>query len=253
MQRTNLAFACLAAGIAAAQQQPSPDAAAQENTIADFRHKAVRYRGHLPDFICIETTTRSEGEKLKQRDVLLEQVAFSGGHEVIKLIAINGKPTTKNPLRVGGVIENSLLAGLIVPSNYFGAKAPVTLKWMRWDTLDGKPAQVISFTVAPSVTNYPDGKTPWLLGYHGLAWAGTADNGLLRIEADEDSPPHYPFKNNRTEVDYASVDIAGTAFILPVKAVISGNAGRSAYRNVVEFTKYRKFQADASVTFDESQ
>ena len=251
-----VASAWLAVSIAAAQVPSPPDPASYVELIANFRKSAMRYQGHLPDFICIETTTRSvdatgTGNHLKQRDVLVEQVSFSRGRSVFKLLSINGKPTKKTPGKTGGVIENSLLQGLIVPNNYFGAKAPVTLTWVRWDTIKGKPAEVFSFTVAPSVTNYPDGKTPWLLGMHGLVWASTSDESLIRLESDEDAPPHYPFRNNRTEVDYEPVDIAGTQFVLPVQAVTGGLTGKSMYRNVVKFTNYRKFQAETNVQFDD--
>lgn len=232
-----------------------PDAAEQARIIAALRESAMRYQGHLPEFICTSVTTRKEdssgtGARMRQRDVLEERVIFYRGREDYTILNVNGKPTKKTHDSVGGMFESGLLGMAIVPNYLFGARAPVTLQWSRWDQIDGKPAHVIAFTVAPSVYNRPDGKTTFLIGFHAFAWISASDNSLIRLEEQTDGPPGYPFRNDGDIIDYGAVDISGTKFLLPIKAVTFGQAGKFIWRNTMDFTAYGRFQTDANIKFE---
>lgn len=234
-----------------------PDPAEQARIIALLRKSALRYQRHLPEFVCTQVTTRSEdstgtGQHLKPRDVLEERIVFSGGQEDYTLTRINGKPTKKTHDSLDGMFEGGLLGMAIVPNYLFGPRAPASLEWARLDQIDGKPAHVIAFHVAPSVRNSPDGKTTFLIGFHGFAWMSAADGSLMRLERITDGPPGYPLRNNRHTIDYGNVDISGTQFHLPIRAVVSGQAGKFMWSNTIEFTAYRKFQTDTSIRFEDT-
>jgi hypothetical protein len=234
-----------------------PNAAEQARIVVALRKSAMRYQGQLPDFVCTKVTTRSvdptgTGQHLKQRDVLEEHVAFSGGRAVYTLLKINDKPTKKRHDNIGGMSEDGLLAMALVPAYLFGPRAPVSFEWLRWDTIDGKPAHVIQYQVQPSVTNYPDGKTPYLLGFYGLAWVSASDNSLIRIEEHDDAPKWYPIENGGNTMDFATVNISGTPFLLPVRGATFGRIGKASWRNEMEFTNYGKFQAETSIKFEDS-
>src|SRR4051812_30477291 len=99
---TGIAIVLIPAIVLAQAPEPlgPPDPAEQIRIVASLRKSAMRYEGHLPDFICTKITTRSidatgTGDRLKQQDVLEERVAFSGGRTVYTLTGIDGKPTKK--------------------------------------------------------------------------------------------------------------------------------------------------------------
>jgi hypothetical protein len=234
-----------------------PNAAEQAKIVAALRKSAMRYQGQLPDFVCTKVTTRSvdatgTGDHLKQRDILEEHVAFSGGRAVYTLLKLDNKPTKKRHDKIGGMSEDGLLAMALVPAYLFGPRAPVSFQWKRWDTIDGKPAHVIEYQVQPSVTNYPDGRTPFLLGFYGLAWVSATDNSLIRLEEHDDPPAGYPIQDGGNTMDFATVKISGTAFLLPVRGATFGRIGKASWRNNMEFTNYGKFQAETTIKFEDS-
>jgi hypothetical protein len=235
-----------------------PNAAEQGRIVVALRKSAMRYQGQLPDFVCTKVTTRSvdptgTGDHLKQRDVLEEHVAFSGGRAVYTLLKVDNKPTKKRHDKIGGMSEDGLLAMALVPAYLFGPRAPVSFEWKRWDTIDGKPAHVIEYQVQPSVTNYPDGRTPFLLGFYGLAWVGASDNSLMRLEEHDDGPVGYPIQGGGNTMDFATVNISGTPFLLPVRGATFGRIGKASWRNDMVFTNYGKFQAETTIKFENSE
>jgi hypothetical protein len=255
------AVVLLAAALLCAQPPDAPtppNASEQARIVAALRKSAMRYQGQLPDFVCTKVTTRSvdptgTGGHLKQRDVLEEHVAFSGGRADYTLLKVDNKPTKKRHDNIGGMSEDGLLAMALVPAYLFGPRAPVTFEWKRWDAIDGKRAHVIEYQVQPSVTNYPDGRTPFLLGFYGLAWVSASDNSLIRLEEHDDAPVGYPIVDGGNTMDFATVNISGTPFLLPVRGATFGRIGKASWRNSMEFTNYGKFQAETTIKFENSE
>jgi hypothetical protein len=85
--------------------------------------------------------------------------------------------------------------------------------------------------------NLPDGKTPYLLGYHGLAYASPDDGMVMRLEVHDDPPPGYPFQDSGWDVDYGAVDISGRELVLPVKAEVRIREGRLTQRNEIHLRR----------------
>ena len=110
-------LACIAVPLSAQSAAP-PDAAEQQELLRQIRASAMRFQGHLPDFLCTKLTQRFEdhsgtGHSFKLRDTLEESVVFSSnGQTAIKLVKLNDKLTNRPRfgLRgIGGVIEDALL------------------------------------------------------------------------------------------------------------------------------------------------
>ena len=53
-----------------------------------------------------------------------------------------------------------------------------------------------------------------------------------------------------SELDFDYADIGGSTFLLPLRAEIRMRHDRNLSRNVIEFRLYRKFSADAKISFD---
>jgi hypothetical protein len=218
----------------------------------------MRFQGQLPDFICTKLTDRWQdasgtGNKWKQRDSLEETVYFAqDGRTTLKLLKLNGRPTNLPHRQLPGMIEDSILAGAIVPASIFSPLAPSQFEWSRWETREGRRIAVFSFRVAPWIKNFADRVHPWLIGFHGLIYADSGDGMVTRLELHDDGPPDYPLQDAGWDVDYAPVRISGRELVLPVKAVSRERIGRLLQRNEIQFTGYRKYEADSTVTFGDN-
>jgi hypothetical protein len=102
------------------------------------------------------------------------------------------------------------------------------------------------------VTNYPDGRTPYLLGFYGLAWVSAADNSLIRLEEHDDAPVGYPIRDGGNTMDFANVNISGIPFLLPVRGATFGRIAKASWRNDMAFINYGKFQAETNIRFEDS-
>jgi hypothetical protein len=127
---------------------------------------------------------------------------------------------------------------------------PARLYRKGWETREGWRLAVFAYHAKPFVKNYPDGVHGYLVGFHGLVFADPADGMVLRLEVETDGPLGYPYEESGWEVDYGAVTIAERQLVLPVKAVMHSRRGRFLSRNEIQFTKYRKYEADSSITFN---
>ncbi len=215
----------------------------------------MRYEGHLPDFTCTEITVRKERSgdsraSWRTLDTLEELVSFPSSGRVSKtLLKRNGRPTTKK--NVGGFIENGLLWGAILPRGIFGPAAQARFAWDRWETRSERQLAVITYQAAGA--NYPDGKTRYELKVTGRIFFDETAGNLVRTESSSVGPPGYPFGEVRVETDYAPVTISDREFILPTRSVMSAVRGGRSYQSEIQFTGYRKYQADTTIRFEEGR
>jgi hypothetical protein len=251
--RTLCAFLTITA---AACAQAPPDATGQQAILARITKGALRYQGEVPDFLCTESIARSEAntktpERWKQVDTLEEDLSFVGGRETHTLLRINGKSTHVTHEELEGMRSDGLLQFVMVPGWIFGPRAGTRFDWNRWDTRDGRRVAVFAFQVPPSIATHPlvNQSQTFLVGYHGLIYADPDSGDMSRLEAAMDPPRDFPFQEDAFEIDYGQVDIAGQPFLLPVKSVGWVRDGKLLTRNEIEFGEYRKYGANATVTF----
>jgi hypothetical protein len=100
-----------------------------------------------------------------------------------------------------------------------------------------------------SVFHGPSGRQG-IFGYHGLLYADMETKMIMRIKMDLDGLEGFPINRISLDLNYDFVDISGTLFVLPFKAELTSQSGRSATRNEVEFRRYSRFSADATIIFD---
>jgi hypothetical protein len=74
---------------------------------------------------------------------------------------------------------------------------------------------------------------------------------LSRTESSSAGPPGYVFGEMRLETDYALVMLSDRSLILPASAVITTTRGQKRFRNEFKFSADRKYDAGATITFDE--
>jgi hypothetical protein len=248
--------AALCAQPALAPVEPAPGPAEQQAMLARITQGALRYQGELPDFLCKESITRSEAsaktpDRWRQLDTLEEELGFVAGRESHTLLRINGKTTRVSHEELDGMRSDGLLQFVMVPSWIFGPRVNARFDWSRWETREGRRVAVFAFQVRPSILTHPlaNQSQSFLVGYHGLIYADAASGDMVRLEAHMDAPKDFPFQEDAFEIDYGQVEIAGQQFLLPVSSVGWVREGKDLTRNEIEFGEYRKYGADASVTF----
>ncbi len=250
----SLAFAFIVMCLGASAQ-PAPDTAALDELLARVTASAMRYDGHLPDFTCTEVTVRKEDRSKnvpdwRTVDTLEELVSFDSNGRVLKqLVKRNGQPAAGS--RLSGFVENGLLSGAIVPEGIFGAKSKPRFRWDHWEAASGHRIAVISYEAVG--VNYPDHKTRYEVKISGRVFFDDTTGNLTRTESSAVGPPGYPLGELRVETDYAPVNISSRELILPTRAVMTTTMGKRRYRNETQFSGYRKYQADATVRFDDAR
>jgi hypothetical protein len=234
--------------------QPAPDAAVLKALLERMKANAMRYEGHLPDFTCTEVTVRKEdssgsGANWRTVDTLEEIVSFaSSGRVSKKLVKRNGRPTTRNG--PGGLTENAVLSGAIVPQGIFGPKSQPKFDWDHWETRSGRRIAVFAYQAVG--VNYPDGKTRYELTVSGRVFFDDTAGNLVRTESSSVGPPGYPFGEVRVEMDYTPVTLSDRDLILPTRAVMMTVRGKRRYQSEMEFSAYRKFEAVSTIRFNDA-
>jgi hypothetical protein len=66
----------------------------------------------------------------------------------------------------------------------------------------------------------------------------------------ENIPPDFPVKTASDILDYDYQDLSGQSFLLPSHAEIVMSVGNYMTRNYKDFDIYRKYSADAVITYD---
>lgn len=245
---------------AQASQTDAPSLSEQKGMLALISGSALRYFGKVPEFTCTELVTRSEATvrgpdrthvKWKQRDTLEEVLRFVGRRENHTLVLVNARPTRFTHDSLEGMRSDGLLRFVMVPTWIFGTRAKTRFDWVRWDMRNGHRVAVFLFNVPASISTKPlaNESHAYLVGYHGLIWADPDTGEMARLEAQIDAPPDFPFQEDNFEIDYGSVDMSGSPFLLPVKAMGLVRDGKMLTKNEIEFTNYQKYEAEIKLTF----
>jgi hypothetical protein len=71
----------------------------------------------------------------------------------------------------------------------------------------------------------------------------------VTLEA-ENMPASFPIQEVKSMLDYDYTDISGQEFLLPLRAEMRMREGKVLVKNQTEFRSYRKFGAEATITFD---
>lgn len=235
---------------------PPPSSVEQARVISEAREMALSYTKRLPDFICLQVTRRyvdpSGLEMFQLMDTVAERLSYFEQKEEYKLISINGKWTDGDRWKLGGATSSGEFGTML--KEIFDPSTEAEFQWERWGKLRGRVCHVYSFRVRQA-------KSKWHIswqrqleivpGYRGLIYIDRDVPMVLRVTMEAvDIPPTFPIQEARTMLDYDFVDIAGNEYLLPLRSEMRMREGRLLVKNNVEFRSYRKFGAEAIITFD---
>lgn len=89
-----------------------------------------------------------------------------------------------------------------------------------------------------------------VIPYHGSIYADASNGAIWRItNSASDLPAQLQTNRISTTVDYDEVPIGGSSYLLPVGAAVYLTTDSHYLRNVIEFTNYRKFEAQSRITY----
>ena len=239
-------------------QPPPPSEEEQKRIIAEARANALAYIERLPDFVCLQITRRYvdpsglEMDWLKY-DEVKTRVSYVGGSEDYEVVSVNNQITEKSMLDLGGASSTGEFGSLL--RELFEPRTDARFTWARHSLLRGKAVYVFNLHV-------PKRRSRWRLsyektnvivaGYAGLVYIDKESERVLRMDVHAiEIPPDFPLQGATTRLDYDYIDISGHSFLLPLKGRVGMRDGHFLNRNDVEFRLYRKFSAEATISFDE--
>ena len=236
---------------------PPPSPAELKQILAEITEKALDYTKSLPNFICAQVTTRSFDpsgtESWHQQDKIQEQLSYVDGKEDYKVVLVNNLPVANmKHSQLGGITSSGEFGTMLY--QIFAPQTQTQFEWERWATLRGKRMYVFGFRVAQANSDYsiyhqPSGRT-MVAGYHGLVYADAVTKQIMRIKMDCDGLEAFPINQVSLTLDYAPTKISEQTFVLPMAAEVRSREGRTMGRNVMQFSLYRKFSSEATITFD---
>jgi hypothetical protein len=235
---------------------PPPSEADQKRIIDEVREYALGYAKRLPDFICTQVTRRyidPSGMEFWQRtDIITTRLTYFERKEEYKVLLVNNRMTEIPYDRLGGATSQGEFGTFL--KQVFEPESETTFQWERWATLRGNRVHVFNYRVSQS-------RSQWSInyqrvqeivpGYRGLIYVDANSPAVFRITMEaENIPPSFPIQQASTVLDYDFIDIAGSSYLLPLRAVMRMREGKFLIKNENEFRLYRKFGADTTITFE---
>ncbi len=241
---------------------PEPSDAEKKQVLEKTREWALDYVKSLPDFLCLEDTDRSVDPHYKSgaegswslSDRVIEKLTFFDHKESYELYQHNDTPVVnKNADSLGGARSTgewaSLLAEVFTPASNTG------FSWNAWATVRGKLTHKYHYSIERqySQETVAHGDHEKIItGFHGDIFIEKATNVVLRITVTPDIPPDFPVQDVYQIVDYDYQPIGTQTFLLPLNSVVQMRDGNMGSKNEIRWRSYRKYSADTTLTFDET-
>ena len=216
------------------------------------RAKAMAYTDDLPNFICTQITTRFDRiypKGWRQVDNFVADLTYFDKKENYKIISVANQATST------ATIEN--LSGARSTGEFgsalrmlFDPESKASFRLEGVDQANGRQTVRASYQVPQETSrrtiNYNNERTI-VTAYRGRCWIDPESFNVVRLEEKAiNIPEGFPITRSEVAIDYDLQDIAGRKHWLPVRAEMMMVQGAVNFhtRNVIEFKKYRKFEAE---------
>jgi hypothetical protein len=235
-----------------------PDERTWPQFLEAARAKAMAYTDDLPNFICTQITTRSERiypSGWHPVDNFVADLTYFEKKENYRIISVANQPTTTATL---DSLKGSWSTGEFGSSlrMLFDPKSNAAFRLEGADQANGHETVRISYQVpketSSSTITYNNERTI-VTAYRGRCWIDPESFNVVRLEEKAlNIPEDFPITRAEKSIDYDLQDIAGRKYWLPVRAemLLVQRAVNFHARNVIEFKKYRKFEAEVKIIPD---
>ncbi|HEU5457915.1 MAG TPA: hypothetical protein VFU68_04805, partial [Terracidiphilus sp.] len=233
---------------------PKPSATAIANLLDDARESANHYTESLPNFLCVQITTRSVDDSgfgnWKQKDTFMELLRYSNKVETRTTLELNGQKSSAERASMEGVLSTGELSGVL--SVVFRKSAQARFEWVETDSLDGNTVQVFNYEVEAAHSDFSisaSNGAQIFAAFHGRVYIDSSTHNVRRISLIADRlPADFPTHYTGIRVDYGYVVINQHDYLMPVSAEVSLRQGRhKAELNTMEFRDYRRFGSTSRI------
>lgn len=244
---------------------PNPPVPSREAMTAAIHHArlyAFSYSDNLPNFLCEENIVRYENLRGRQgwnkRDTLSIRLSYEDQKEHNRLVTYNGRPTSRSLSDLGGAQTSGEFGALMI--QILDPVSKGKFRWDHWTLLRKRPAQVYSYRIDAADSHYTllfgdaSGRNETIPAMEGFLYLDGETNDIVRIAnhaADIDI--RFPVRLAATVLDYAAQTVGAKSYILPIRSETRLATADIHTRNMVEFTGYRKFQGESTITFGDPE
>lgn len=236
---------------------PAPSVADQERILAEAREIALDYTKRLPDFLCLQYTRRyvdPQGtDYFQQVDTVATRLSYFDQKEEYKVISVGGKLSDKDYQKLGGAISSGEFGTML--RQIFEPETAAEFGFERWAKLDGRICLVYHYHVTRARSKWSidwnNGEQVYSPAYSGSIFIDREVPVVMRVTLiAEGIPAAFPIQEAKSTLNYSYQDISGKQFLLPLNSEMRMRQGRLLVKNETEFRNYRKYSADAVITFD---
>jgi hypothetical protein len=223
--------------------------------LEQVRAKAIAYTDELPNFICTQVTQRSARYfpgGWRSLDNFVAELSYFDKKEHYKILTVANQATTTATMenlsgtRSTGEFGTSLRA-------LFEPATNAVFRLEGREQTNGRETIRMGYQVARETSsrtiNYNNERTI-ITAYRGRCWIDPESFQVVRLEDKAiNIPLDFPITRSDGATDYDLADIGGRKYWLPVRAevlLVEGGA-KLHTRNVIEFKRYRKFEAEVKI------
>jgi len=146
-------------------------------------------------------------------------------------------------------------------TSVFRPASEAKFEWSGWSVYEGHTAAVFSYRIELAHSTFHSTQSYITLGLRrkhfsanwaakGLVYVDPETPQVYRLTIDSvDVPADFPVQNVHIAIDYAIRKVGDRDYLLPVRSISSVEVDKRVYKADTEFADYRKFSADAAVTF----
>ena len=232
-----------------------PGGAKDDPLVQKAREASEAFFNMLPNFLCQQSTTRSDAGADRHwptLDNVTAEVLYLQGHESYRDVKLNGKPTGHSMMELPGSKSTGEFGSTL--RALFDPETEALFKFHSNTVLAGFSAAIYDFAVSGDKSDWriSAGSQMIMTPYTGKIWIDRKSGNVVRIEMKaEDIPELFPFRRVEAEVAYGPVMLPSGRYFLPEKAEnVSCNDPKSCNRNVIEFRNYHKYIGESSISFD---
>lgn len=242
-----------------AKQPPPPPESEQVRIIDAARVHALSYTAELPNFVCLQVTQRYvdpsglEMDWLRQ-DEIKTRVSYFESQENYEVLSVNNKVIADRGMHeLGGATSTGEFGSML--AELFSPKTATSFGWARHSILRRRPVYVFHYQVRRDHSRWRirfENSKEIITAYRGLVYIDKKSGQVLRIAMRATGiPMDFPIQEARSRLDYDFVTISEQQFLLPLKAQMNMRQSKMLVRNNVSFRLYRKFSAEAILSFEE--
>jgi VWFA-related protein len=252
------AAAAVSAALPALVVTPSAPGAAVESEsetaqrLEQARKRALDYAAALPNFLCVETTSRSVDSsgkgQWKRQDTLAEQLTYRNRIESRKMLAVDGHEAHDEPDPTKGMVSHGEFGGIL--NAIFDPSAHAVFTWKQSGMVGGEHVDIYDYKIAAKDSSFSltgDNNWQYNTAFHGVVSIDSATLGVRQLTAvADDLPKGFSIHASAMRVDYDYIAINGHDYLLPTRATIALlRRKHEGVLNEIQFRDYKRFGAKA--------